>query len=111
MKRIPAAFQLGGHRFSVKQVSAREMKRLEAQHFPGDPPEPEMLYGMFVPDMLLIYLRKPGKGLTRSVVMQAFWHEYAHAHLWVMGDSRWENEAYVERTGHLLHQATSTFEF
>lgn len=110
MKRPPKSFQLGGHTFEIRLVSQDEMDRKVAESFPNDE-EGHSAYGLFRPDELIIFLLKPTRHLKLSVVMQAFWHEYAHAHLWVHGDPRWTDEDYVDRMGHLLHQAHQTFTF
>jgi hypothetical protein len=101
MKRIPKAFRIGAHKFTVKMVDEDEMDRVT---------EDEACYGMFDSDTLTIYLLKPTRKLKRSVVLQTFWHEFSHALLWVMSHKDFSNETVVDAMGHHLKQAHDTFE-
>lgn len=100
MKRIPKAFWLAGHRFSVLLVDGEELERRA-----GKP-----AYGLFVPDELTIYLHRPSKKLKTSIVLQTFYHELFHALFWV-ANHQWGNEKLVDQCGHLLHQAVTSAEY
>lgn len=101
MKRLPKNFQLGSHTFNVKRLAPKEMLRKC---------EGEEAYGLFVPDELMIYVIK-SPTIKASVIMQTFWHEFAHAALWVMNHDDYANETVVDALGHAIHQATSSFQF
>lgn len=68
-------------------------------------------YGLFMPDRLAIYLQKPDRALKPSIVKQTFWHEFAHALLWVLNDKRQADEKHIDQLGHYLHQAVTSFKF
>lgn len=100
MKRIPKAFSLGGHRFTVEIIPEDDLAALA-----GHP-----AYGLFMPNRLAIYLHKPTRQVKRAIIMQAFYHELFHAILWVANGS-WQNEKYVDQLGHLMYQVQTTAEF
>lgn len=110
MRHLPKSFTLGGHTFTVKLISTAEMAKRIKEYY-GEYDEDDSAYGLFIPDEETIYLLKPSRKLKLSVIFGAFWHEYAHAQLWVMGDDRWMDEEYVQNMGRLLHQAHNTFTF
>jgi len=97
MKKIPTSFQLGAYEIKVVMLSADEMERKC-----GD------MYGQFDPGNLTIYLMRPDKTTKLAVIKQTFWHEYAHAMLWVADPKRYTNEKLVENLGHLLAQLHNT---
>lgn len=101
MKRVPKAFALAGHHFSVTFIDEEEMLRKTG----GKP-----AYGVFIPDELRIYLLAPSRQLKRSVVLQTFYHELFHAIFWV-ANHQWTNERLVDQCGHLLHQVMTTAEY
>lgn len=100
MKRIPSSYQMGGHTFTVQYVEDEE----EMLAITGGHPA----YGVFIPDRLSIFLLPPSRKLKKSVVIQTFWHEWAHCLLWVMGHRDWTNEKVVDPMGHLLKQFNDT---
>lgn len=100
MKRIPRAFMLAGHRFTVEYVSEKEMEEAAGQP----------AYGLFLPNRLSILLLHPSRRLKRSVILQTFYHELFHAIFWV-ANHQWQNEKLVDQCGHLLHQAITSSEF
>jgi hypothetical protein len=97
MKRIPSSFQLGAYTINIVMLSSDEIVKKC-----GD------LYGQFDPGNLTIYLMRPDKTTKRAVIYQTFWHEYAHAMLWVADPKRYTNEKLVENLGHLLAQLHNT---
>jgi hypothetical protein len=102
MRRIPSSFQLGSHTFTVKKISLEEMVKLTGG---------QEAYGYFHPDTLSIYVLAPTRRLKRSVAMQAFWHEVAHAILWVANHKSYTDEKFVDSIGHQLKQFHDTAEF
>lgn len=66
------------------------------------------MYGQFDPGNLTIYLMLPDKTTKREVIFATFWHEYAHAMLWVADPKRYTNEKLVEACGQLLAQLMTT---
>lgn len=94
VRRIPKAFTIGSHRFTVEYKTAEQLE--EIMGFEA--------YGVFVPGRLAIYLEKPHKRLKRSVVVQTFWHEFAHALLWVINHKDYPNDTVVDALGHALKQ-------
>jgi len=94
VKRIPKSFALGSHKFEVKRADAATLERMF-----GRP-----CYALFYPDQLTIYVQTKDKTIKQSVLLQTFYHELAHAMLWVMGHKDWANEKVVEQFGHLLKQ-------
>jgi hypothetical protein len=101
MKRVPKAFALAGHRFTVKIVDEETMLRLTGG---------KGAYGLFVPDDLAIYLLPPSRKLKRSIVLQTFYHELFHAIFWI-ANHKWTDEKLVDQCGHLLHQVITTSEY
>lgn len=109
MRRIPKQFTIGGHTFNVTFITDKEMKaKCKAAGYPEGKRD---AYGLFLPDRLQIYIQKPCRTLKRSVVFQSFWHEFAHAMLWVMSDKKGDDEDYVDQLGHHFHQAHQSFKF
>ncbi len=68
-------------------------------------------YGYFHPDTLSIYILAPTRKLKSSVVMQSFWHEFAHACLWVAHHKAYTDEKLVDSLGHQMKQFHDTVEF
>src|SRR5688500_12575806 len=101
MKRIPKAFKLAGHRFTVKTIDEDTMLRLTGG---------KSAYGLFVPDDLAIYLLPPSRKLKGSIVLQTFYHELFHAVFWV-ANHKWTDEKLVDQCGHLIHQVMTTSEY
>jgi len=97
--RVPKSFKLGSHTFQVKRCSPGVLEEMAGQE----------VYGLIIPDRLLICLVKDGPGISPSVVEQAFWHEFSHAMLWVAAHSDYGKESVIEQFGHLLKQATDSF--
>mgnify|MGYP006288122867 CR=1 FL=1 len=97
MKKIPQSFQLGAYEIKVVMLTADEIARKC-----GD------LYGQFDPGNLTIYLMKPDRTTKRAVIFATFWHEYAHAMLWIADPKRYTNEILVESLGQLLAQFHNT---
>jgi hypothetical protein len=100
VKRIPKAFTIGSHRFTVEYRSAKQMTEIVGFE----------AYGVFLPDRLKIYLERPSRKLKRSVIVQTFWHEFAHALLWTLGHKDTMNEKVVDAMGHALKQFHDTAE-
>lgn len=100
MKRIPKAFTIGSHRFTVEYKTPRQLAEFAGAE----------AYGVFVPDRLALYLEKPSRRLKRSVVVQTFWHEFSHALLWVLSHKDYNNEKVVDALGHALKQFHDTAE-
>lgn len=99
MKKIPSSFTLGSFTFKVHVVPEDELN----QHTDGD-----CCYGVFIPEQLAIYLQEPKGKLERAVIMQTFWHEMAHALLWVINHKDYSNEKVVDQMGHMLKQFHDT---
>lgn len=101
MKRVPKAFMLAGHRFTVTFVDGETMRKksggIDA-------------YGLFIPNELTILLLTPGRHLKKSVILQTFYHELFHAIFWI-ANHRWNDEKLVDQCGHLLHQVAMTAEY
>ena len=95
MKKIPTSFSLGGFTFQVHLVPEDELTKLI---------DGEAAYGVFFPERLAIYLQKPDRKLKASIIIQTFWHEFAHAVLWVMNHKDYSNEKVVDQLGHMLKQ-------
>ena len=99
--RIPKSFRIGSYKFRVVTASAKQIEQIG-----GGP-----AYALFVPDQLLIFVRKKSKYLSEQVRRQSFWHEYSHALLWVMNRPEWENEEFVDQLGHHLAQFEDSVEY
>jgi len=69
------------------------------------------VYGQFDPGNLTIYLMKPDKTTKQAVIFATFWHEYAHAMLWVADPKRYANEKLAEGLGQLLAQLMTTSKY
>ena len=100
-QRIPKAFQIASYKFRVVHMSAEELEQIA-----GEP-----VYALFVPDHLLIMVRRKSKRLDEQIRRQSFWHEYAHALLWVMNRAEWENEDFVDALGHHFAQFGATVKY
>jgi len=98
MRRIPESFQCGSLTFTVKRVSAEELEKRA-----GTP-----AYGLILYDSQEIYIQKAGKGCSVALAWQSFFHEYAHALLWVMNHRDKCNEKVVDQLGHALKQLHDT---
>lgn len=94
IQRIPKSFRIASYKFRVVTASADMIEQIA-----GEP-----CYALFVPDQLLIFVRKKTKNLDEQIRRQSFWHEYAHALLWVMNRAEWENEDFVDALGHHFAQ-------
>ena len=99
-KKIPSSFKLGAYDIKVVRLSADEIEKKCGN-----------VYGLFDPGNLTIYLMNPDKTTKSAVLYQTFWHEYAHAMLWVADPKRYQNEKLVESLGHLLAQFHNTSEY
>lgn len=97
MKKIPSSFELGSFTIRVVRLSNKEMLKKC-----GD------VYGFFDSDLLTIYLCKPSKQVKAQIIYQTFWHEYAHALLWVSDANYNYSEDYIDKVGHLLAQTQLT---
>jgi hypothetical protein len=96
-KKIPTSFKLGAYDIKVVRLTGAEIAKKC-----GD------VYGQFDPGNLTLYLMYADKTTKHAVVYQTFWHEYAHAMLWVADPARYTNEKLVESIGHLLAQFHNT---
>lgn len=94
IQRIPKSFRIASYKFRVVSASADSIEEIC-----GDP-----AYALFIPDNLLIFVRKKSPRLDEQIRRQSFWHEYAHALLWVLNRSEWENEELVDQLGHHFAQ-------
>lgn len=102
MKRIPKAFTLGPHRIEVKIVSSEEMEKVAS-----DAP-----WGLCDFANCIIYVQKVRKGFPRKTQIHAFWHEYFHMLLYMVGRERLSrDEVLVDQLGALQMQAFQTAEF
>lgn len=99
-KKIPSSFKLGAYDIKVVRLSGDEIEKKCGN-----------VYGLFDPGNLTIYLMNPDKTTKSAVLYQTFWHEYAHAMLWVADPKRYQNEKLVESLGHLLAQFHNTSEY
>jgi hypothetical protein len=95
MKRVPKSFDIGSYTFKVVRASEKTIEQMN---------EGESAYALFVPDKLMIFVRKKTARIAQDVLLQSFWHEYAHAALWVLRHTDWDNELVVDPLGHHLHQ-------
>jgi hypothetical protein len=101
MKRIPKSFRMGSHKFDVVRMPSDELNALAGRD----------VYALFYPDRLTVYVQKPTRSIKASVLLQSFWHEVAHAMLWVISHKDWTNEKVVDLLGHALKQLHDTAEF
>ena len=102
---IPKQFQLAGHTVKVRIVSPAQWKRNSAKY--KDVAEYKDAIGIFLPDKYEIHILSTTSGTHRQ---QTFAHELVHAMLMVGGhEDISQNEDFVDRMGHLLHQALTTF--
>jgi len=93
---IPAHFQLAGHTIKVKVISPSKWRH------------GKNCVGMFLPDKYEIHIISTCKGTNRQ---QVWAHEAVHALLTIAGhDDLSNDEALVDRLGHLLQQMLSTME-
>jgi hypothetical protein len=99
--KIPSAFTMGTHRWTVKQVSQEKMDELT---------DDVECYGVCMPDELAIYLVQPSRAMKRSIVVETFWHEYAHALLWSSA-GKWKDEKLVDAMSKALKQSHETWEY
>ncbi len=99
MKKIPSSFALGSFTFKVHVVPEDELNKILGG---------EQAYGVFFPERLAIYLQEPTRKLKKAVIMQTFWHEFAHAVMWVMNHKDYSNEKVVDQLGHMLKQFHDT---
>ena len=92
---IPPTFQLAGHTLKVKVIKPSRWKH------------GKNAVGMFLPDSYEIHILSSTTGSNRQ---QVFVHELCHALLTIAGhDALSSDEDFVDRLGHLLQQALSTF--
>lgn len=98
MRRIPESFQCGSLTFKVRRVSSEELEKLA-----GTP-----AYGVILYDSQEIFIQKAGKTCSAALAWQSFFHEYAHALLWVMNHRDKTNEKVVDQLGHVLKQFHDT---
>lgn len=86
--RIPRAFELMGHRITVRRIPPSKWKMADA-------------VGYFDPARMAIGLCT---GASASTQEQAFWHEAMHAMLYCLGSPDYGNEQFVDQMGGLIHQ-------
>lgn len=98
MKRIPAQFQIGSLTFKVTRASAEKLEEIVGQP----------AYGVFLPNSQEIVIHKAGKECSAALAKQTFFHELAHAILWVMHHKDFANEKIVDNLGHILKQFSDT---
>lgn len=101
--KIPSAVTLGSHRFTIHRASHEALQRIA-----GCP-----AYGVFLPESQSIYVIEQGsrrQGPSASLCLQTYYHELAHAMLWVMGHKDYTHEKVIDQLGHLLKQAQETAE-
>lgn len=101
MRKIPAAFTIGAHRWTVKYLTEEEMAAR------GD----KDCYGTCYVDELTIYLVK-SKKIKPAILRETFWHEFAHAVLFSVAANRklWRDENLALALGHALKQFFDTKE-
>jgi len=93
---IPKRFQLAGHAIQVRILSRKEW------------PHGSQAIGIYVPDMYRIDILRRRH---MTAMQQVFCHEFIHAVLTIAGhDALSNDEDFVDRLGHLLQQALTTFE-
>lgn len=102
MRRLPKSFELGGNRWTVELLTEEQMETRAAD---------TDCYGLCEYDRLRISVRKPTRELKASIVLQSFWHEFAHALLWTLQHKGHKNEKLVDAMGHALKQAHDSFIF
>lgn len=100
MKRIPKRFELLGHIYAVKILSARAWEALCEQT--DDLHEDEV--GVVYPEENLIVLKRQ----AYSQMYHTFFHELFHAVLYSSGIPFPHDEQYVDQVAGLLAQAIST---
>lgn len=102
MRKIPSAFTIGSHRWTVKRITPEEMEKR------GDPG----CYGSCYVDELTIYVLKPDKLIKPGILLETFWHEYAHAVLFSVAAHRklWKDENLALALGHAFKQFFDTKE-
>ena len=92
---IPKQFQLAGHTIKVKIIPHARW------------PHKKDTIGVFDPSTYEIHINSRTRGTNRQ---QTFTHELVHALLIIGGHGDIsDNEDFVDRMGHLLHQAMTTF--
>jgi len=92
---IPAQFQLAGHLIKVRIVAPSRWKHGKEA------------VGIFLPDRYRIDIISSTQGTNRQ---QVFTHELVHALLTIAGHDKLSNdENFVDRLGHLLQQAMTSF--
>ena len=93
---IPSKFHLAGHTINVRIVPPSKWKH------------GKNAVGMFLPDRYRIDIISSTHGTNRQ---QVFAHELVHALLTIAGhDKLSSDEELVDRLGHLLQQALTSFE-
>lgn len=101
--KIPSAVTLGSHRFTIRRVSGEALARVA-----GCP-----AYGVFLPEsqeILVIEQSSRRHGPSASLCTQTYFHELAHAMMWVLGHKDYSNEKVIDQLGHLLKQSHETAE-
>lgn len=111
MRRIPKAFQLGPHRWTVEIVTAERMREvceeLETRMEVNERPP----LGLTVYQEHRILVQRASKRFPKAEQMHAFWHEYFHALLMTTGRERLaRDEGLVDLLGGLQLQALLTSE-
>jgi hypothetical protein len=100
MRRIPKAFQLLGHTYTVRIVSARDWDALcdEVEDMDEDD------VGYFIPAKNLIVIKRQ----IRTQMLHTFYHELMHAIYFNMHINLPHDEQHVDQAGGLLAQAMDT---
>lgn len=98
MKRIPESFQIGSLTFKVTRASGERLEEIVGQP----------AYGVFLPSSQEIVIHKACSGCSAALAKQTFFHELAHAILWVMHHRDYANEKIVDNLGHILKQFSDT---
>lgn len=99
-KLIPKSFRMGSLVFAVREMPMGELKKLI-----GDD------YAIFMPDTQAILIPEPSGTITESFREQIFFHELAHAILWITNSKDYGNEAVIDFAGHVLKQYMETATF
>lgn len=97
MNKIPKTFQLMGH--TIKVVVRDDLQEVAE------------CWGRWSAHKHLIELQKPDKhnGMTKSFLVQTFWHEVAHAILDNVGQPELSSdEKLVDQIGQCVHQVLKT---
>ena len=91
---IPTSFELAGQTFRVEFHD--EVKSESGSALDGD----------FCPQTNIIKVALLNEGQPKAVdaICQAYYHEFAHAALFVMANPLWKNEKFVDALGQFMWQ-------